>query len=408
MGLPLYVAKSPSPEPNVKTKSKDKIPGPRRSIRRRARVNDLARDPERERARLRQRAAFIANYVNERSSDEDRVPPRDRHMAVVPLFETEPGERPTWARHSYISSILDSIRSGVNDLRDRGRDNAEGDNLTPYPIPTLLRPAESLFIEPDRPEDDAGPGVWRERRSTDGPSRNLRDHTDSLIDRWELYLDQSAHNNDYGAGLPDGLGDRERSMSPDPNGTWDTLLTTLTPDPQPPSAGSSFASTPTATSQSAVPSALATQRPSQTREPAASHECGVCDRCLRRRANIASMRSRGPPVPSALPNDIPPYSLPGRRTHRNLYPVNLDTYRATDGPRVIDGPAALRAAARAAATERDSERINELATLAERTAAILDRAERAARPALSTKKRRVRLQCGQPDSEKSLVADDTV
>ncbi|KJZ73883.1 hypothetical protein HIM_06776 [Hirsutella minnesotensis 3608] len=44
----------------------------------------------------------------------------------------------------------------------------------------------------------------------------------------------------------DGLGDRDRSVSPE---VWDTLLSTLTPDPQPPSAGSSFVST--AASQSA-------------------------------------------------------------------------------------------------------------------------------------------------------------
>ncbi|KAH6968289.1 hypothetical protein HG530_007615 [Fusarium avenaceum] len=37
----------------------------------------------------------------------------------------------------------------------------------------------------------------------------------------------------------DGLGDRDRSLSPE---VWDTLLSTLTPDPQPPSVGSSFAS----------------------------------------------------------------------------------------------------------------------------------------------------------------------
>lgn len=37
----------------------------------------------------------------------------------------------------------------------------------------------------------------------------------------------------------DGLGDRERSLSPE---GWDTLFTTLTPDPQPPSANTSFAS----------------------------------------------------------------------------------------------------------------------------------------------------------------------
>ncbi len=41
----------------------------------------------------------------------------------------------------------------------------------------------------------------------------------------------------------DGLGDRDRSLSPEGDGVWDTLQSTLTPDPQPPSIGSSFAST---------------------------------------------------------------------------------------------------------------------------------------------------------------------
>ncbi|KND88433.1 hypothetical protein TOPH_07011 [Tolypocladium ophioglossoides CBS 100239] len=49
----------------------------------------------------------------------------------------------------------------------------------------------------------------------------------------------------------DGLGDRERSLSPE---VWDTLFSTLTPDPQPPSAGSSFASVAASQSQSAGPS----------------------------------------------------------------------------------------------------------------------------------------------------------
>lgn len=40
----------------------------------------------------------------------------------------------------------------------------------------------------------------------------------------------------------DGLGDRNRSLSPEGDNVWDTLLSTLTPDPQPPSVGSSFAS----------------------------------------------------------------------------------------------------------------------------------------------------------------------
>jgi len=41
----------------------------------------------------------------------------------------------------------------------------------------------------------------------------------------------------------DGLGDRDRSLSPEGGAAWDTLLSSITPDPQSPSAGSSFAST---------------------------------------------------------------------------------------------------------------------------------------------------------------------
>src|SRR5687767_14947830 len=44
----------------------------------------------------------------------------------------------------------------------------------------------------------------------------------------------------------DGLGDRQRSMSPE---MWDTLLSTMTPDPEPPSVSSSFASHPTTQTQ---------------------------------------------------------------------------------------------------------------------------------------------------------------
>ncbi|KAK4172352.1 hypothetical protein QBC36DRAFT_338071 [Triangularia setosa] len=49
----------------------------------------------------------------------------------------------------------------------------------------------------------------------------------------------------------DGLGDRTRSLSPEGDNAWETLLTTIAPDPQPPSVGSSFAS--------ATASAAATQ-----------------------------------------------------------------------------------------------------------------------------------------------------
>lgn len=41
----------------------------------------------------------------------------------------------------------------------------------------------------------------------------------------------------------DGLGDRDRSLSPEDDGVWDTLLSSIRADPQPPSVGTSFAST---------------------------------------------------------------------------------------------------------------------------------------------------------------------
>ncbi|KAI0885894.1 uncharacterized protein GGS22DRAFT_162238 [Annulohypoxylon maeteangense] len=61
----------------------------------------------------------------------------------------------------------------------------------------------------------------------------------------------------------DGLGDRDRSLSPDGERLWDNLLTTLTPDPQPPSVGSSFASTTASTSASQNPT-VASSRTSIT------------------------------------------------------------------------------------------------------------------------------------------------
>lgn len=48
----------------------------------------------------------------------------------------------------------------------------------------------------------------------------------------------------------DGLGDRDRSLSPENGAAWDTLLTSITPDPQAPSAGSSFASSAAAAASS--------------------------------------------------------------------------------------------------------------------------------------------------------------
>lgn len=57
-----------------------------------------------------------------------------------------------------------------------------------------------------------------------------------------------------------GLGDRMRSVSPE---GWDTLLSTLTPDPQPPSANSSFVSTAATQNANASSSSTSFSEPPQ-------------------------------------------------------------------------------------------------------------------------------------------------
>jgi hypothetical protein len=61
-----------------------------------------------------------------------------------------------------------------------------------------------------------------------------------------------------------GLGDRDRSLSPEGDGVWDTLLSSITPDPQPPSVGTSFASASAATSQPSTASGANSANSSRT------------------------------------------------------------------------------------------------------------------------------------------------
>lgn len=77
----------------------------------------------------------------------------------------------------------------------------------------------------------------------------------------------------------DGLGDRDRSISPEgeADGTWDTLLTTITPDPQPPSVGSSFASTSAGASSRSQPRSASTPLSSFDFDPAGENICDVED-----------------------------------------------------------------------------------------------------------------------------------
>lgn len=76
----------------------------------------------------------------------------------------------------------------------------------------------------------------------------------------------------------DGLGDRNRSLSPEGDNVWDTLLSTLTPDPQPPSVGSSFASAAATQSTAAASSRTSFTTLDPTEESTFEHWCeSGCD-----------------------------------------------------------------------------------------------------------------------------------
>ncbi|KAI1270673.1 hypothetical protein F5Y18DRAFT_19113 [Xylariaceae sp. FL1019] len=115
----------------------------------------------------------------------------------------------------------------------------------------------------------------------------------------------------------DGLGDRDRSLSPDADGgAWDTLQSTLTPDPQPPSVGSSFASTnaSAAASQSAEATSLNTSI-TDTEPP--------CDPV----ADNDESDADDAPAPRFMRDDLRPSRHPSDNADRSLFS------RSTSAPR---------------------------------------------------------------------------
>ncbi|KAM0358819.1 hypothetical protein HYE67_011165 [Fusarium culmorum] len=139
----------------------------------------------------------------------------------------------------------------------------------------------------------------------------------------------------------DGLGDRERSLSPE---VWDTLLSTLTPDPQPPSAGSSFASNMASQSAGAT-SGTSFTAPDLSQDTAIDQACesgcegseteepnpaqAILSRIRRRREEMRRVRVRMP--------GVEPDSLYNRPAGRDSGAVSSDSrhQRSPDGP-VVD------------------------------------------------------------------------
>ncbi|KAI0400209.1 hypothetical protein F4802DRAFT_504294 [Xylaria palmicola] len=135
--------------------------------------------------------------------------------------------------------------------------DAINDQLTPIltrgvQIPTEWpSPPLNVFPDPTPPLNRAAPSRRLARRG-----ERDRDDEEFRYHRRRRLIEQltqpasttaaAAHRHAQRVRYFDGLGDRDRSLSPEGDGVWDTLQSTLTPDPQPPSVSTSFASTVTA------------------------------------------------------------------------------------------------------------------------------------------------------------------
>lgn len=89
--------------------------------------------------------------------------------------------------------------------------------------------------------------------------------TSATVNPWSPEPSRREANDDM-----NGLGDRMRSVSPE---GWDTLLTTLTPDPQPPSVNSSFVSTVASQNFGASSSNTSLSDQLRSAEPAVEQPC---------------------------------------------------------------------------------------------------------------------------------------
>ncbi|KAL7814414.1 hypothetical protein V8C26DRAFT_143773 [Trichoderma gracile] len=284
MGRPLFVAPVETDLPHKEATKRDVLSPGRSAIRRSAQAG------YRDRRNAIRRAAV--RIVDIPPPSAPLSPPR-RRVGSIP-WETEVGyaeepeparealrdvtARPERRRDRYLEQQMSSIFGGTwhsfsppsSQRDDEAR--AERDSWWNEP-----RPRRARVVAPDDLRRNRNPHEHHshqigtpplrpareglERSRTESPSNDDASQPNAfqVYRRWRRnqaharefralmrhsYANTRPDSNSY-----DGLGDRDRSLSPE---GWDTLLSTLTPDPQPPSATSSFASA--AASQNAGPS----------------------------------------------------------------------------------------------------------------------------------------------------------
>ncbi|KAL2757959.1 hypothetical protein ACRALDRAFT_1061220 [Sodiomyces alcalophilus JCM 7366] len=274
MGLPLFVAPVDS---DIKSKSPEKAPGvpPRTSIRR------SRRSSNRESRTLRRRAAFLRESFPTYDLDapstrsirpwenfglpapsepparypwieSGQPPPPEAYTSNPPASRSAPGAH----RHGRAARARVRTSSGNPTMSSLFGDRytviqtSTGDSPPPErgEPPTRSR----LVARHPRPDDmdlSDMDGYRRDRiapsvaarfdRSPDRGSRRSLHPSEGSASRGERASRTAPWPGSHRSTGLDGLGDRTRSLSPE---VWDTLLTTLTPDPQPPSVESSFTS----------------------------------------------------------------------------------------------------------------------------------------------------------------------
>ncbi|KAK4039455.1 hypothetical protein C8A01DRAFT_36583 [Parachaetomium inaequale] len=299
MGLRLY---QPPVESDIPSKgTADRSARSRSSIRR---VLDRNEDRVRERRRrVLAAAAAYNNYDARRGpgpADPAPVPPattditgtrsgsehgrralRDANRRIGLLDDrvvTMFGER--WA-HLHAESNPSPLRDDNNDPSPMLSMAVEPEFLTRR---SQLRPEPTYALSnmrstqapghPSRSTSRPQSTVWARMRRQRSALRDLRDEVlqplGDAVPAGSPWAIEPGHF--------DGLGDRNRSLSPEGDHVWDTLLTTLTPDPQPPSVGSSFASAAATQSTAAVSSGTSFTTPDVAEESAFEHPCeSGCD-----------------------------------------------------------------------------------------------------------------------------------
>ncbi|KUJ11996.1 uncharacterized protein LY89DRAFT_738622 [Mollisia scopiformis] len=333
MGLPLFITPV---EPEVAAKPEKATAGPRSSIRRQRTIRGPHSRPSAE-IRRRRMLGMLADAEPEDfepSENRQRVPTSDRtgELDGRSMFEQERmrlRDTLSFERQHRPSNEIDGLfMPPVPESRDySGTEERQREILRLRAIRQDLRRVARRRPAPTPPYTDTdlnfmarnGPGIDSPRPSSLTPARSpshpsvgeadvspprrpLEDSDFSFTVRGPPYAERAARStlservqafNRVSSNMErsrriirqarlDGLGDRDRSLSPENGAAWDTLLTSITPDPQPPSAGSSFASASAAAAASSSgsgPTSASTSMTSVDRsgDSTALRDCDISD-----------------------------------------------------------------------------------------------------------------------------------